>query len=161
MKDIDEIRRDNLRLIEAEQGSATMAARNAGMTLAQFLNLRDGAKDSKTGKPRGMRKETARKIEAGNGKQRGWLDIDHSNALLDLGAKAGANAHTTGPQHPSLAQEPATQYQLEHSTSPDEEAISREVARLTPLMQGLSKEQAAIVLNTVKALVKSMKAGRS
>ena len=65
MKDIDEIRRENMRLIESEFGTATAAANKAGMSLAQFANLRDGAKDSVTGRPRGMRKGTARKIEAG------------------------------------------------------------------------------------------------
>lgn len=79
MKDIDEIRRDNLRILESEFGSPTSAAKRAGMTLAQFSNLRDGAKDSKTGKPRGMRKETARKIEESCGKHEMWLDIDHSS----------------------------------------------------------------------------------
>lgn len=80
MKDIDQIRRENLKLLELEAGSPTSAAKLAGMSLAQFANLREGAKDSKTGKPRGMRKETARKIEASVGKPVGWLDVDHSNA---------------------------------------------------------------------------------
>lgn len=77
MKDIDAIRRENLRLIEKEVGSPTEAAKLFEMTPSQFTNLRDGAKDSKTGKPRGMRKETARRIEVGAGKPPGWLDIDH------------------------------------------------------------------------------------
>lgn len=77
MKDIDEIRRTNIRAIEAEMGSASIAAKAIGMTLAQFINLRDGAKDSKTGKPRGMRKDTAWKIEDGARKPRGWLDANH------------------------------------------------------------------------------------
>lgn len=79
MKDIDEIRRDNLSLLEGEYVTPTAAAKAIGMTLAQFSNLRDGAKDSKTGKRRGMRKETARKIEEACGKHPGWLDIDHSS----------------------------------------------------------------------------------
>jgi hypothetical protein len=47
------------------------------MSLAQFSNLRDGAKDSQTGKARGMRKETARRIEEAVGKPSGWLDQVH------------------------------------------------------------------------------------
>lgn len=89
MKDIDQIRRENIKAIEDELGSASIAAKAIGMALAQFLNLRDGAKDSKTGKPRGMRKETAWKIEDGARKPRGWLDIDHSDqprkAIANLG----------------------------------------------------------------------------
>lgn len=77
MTDIDEIRRANLRLIEQESGSPTDAAKKIGMSLAQFSNLRDGAKDSQTGKARGMRKETARRIEEAVGKPSGWLDQVH------------------------------------------------------------------------------------
>ena len=83
MKDIDEIRRENMRLIESEAGGATEAATLCGMSPSQFANLRDGAKDSKTGKQRGMRKETARRIEASAKKPVGWLDIDHSGRWSD------------------------------------------------------------------------------
>lgn len=75
MNDIDEIRRHNLRQIEAENGGPASAAKLLGMSPSQFANLRDGAKDSKTGRPRGMRKETARRIEIAAGKPTGWLDV--------------------------------------------------------------------------------------
>ncbi|AFU45441.1 phage repressor [Acidovorax sp. KKS102] len=79
MKDIDAIRRDNMRLIEKEAGGTTEAATLCGMSPSQFINLRDGAKDSKTGKQRGMRKETARRIEESAKKPAGWLDVDHTS----------------------------------------------------------------------------------
>lgn len=84
MKDIDDIRRDNLKRIEDQFGGPTEAAKALGMSVAQFANLRDGAKDSKTGKPRGMRKETARRIESGASKPAGWLDTDHTNKAPTL-----------------------------------------------------------------------------
>lgn len=93
MKDIDAIRRENLRQIEKEAGGTTEAATQSGMTPSQFTNLRNGAKDSKTGKPRGMRKETARKIEAGAGKPSGWLDVDHTPG----GASKAAENVSAGP----------------------------------------------------------------
>lgn len=77
MKDIDEIRRENICKIEQEVGSAAILSNLVGMSYAQYINLRDGAKDSKTGKRRGMRKETARKFEKATKKPTGWLDIDH------------------------------------------------------------------------------------
>ncbi len=80
MKDIDEIRRDNLRRIEADAGGLSEAAKLVGMSPAQFANLREGAKDSKTGKRRGMRKDTARRIEQAAGKPTGWLDTDFDSA---------------------------------------------------------------------------------
>jgi len=82
MKDIDEVRRENMRLLEAELGGPTEAANRIGMSLAQFTNLKTGAKDSKTGKPRGMRKSTARRIEEASGKPIGWLDIDHTATII-------------------------------------------------------------------------------
>jgi hypothetical protein len=84
MRDIDDIRRAGLKLIEAEAGGPTGAAKLLGMSVAQFSNLRDGAKDSKTKKPRGMRKETARKIEKEAGKPCGWLDVDHSIRTINF-----------------------------------------------------------------------------
>lgn len=75
MRDIDEIRRSAMALLEKEAGGPVAAAKRAGMEYSQWANLRAGAADSKTGKPRGMRKETARKIEAAFGKPDGWLDI--------------------------------------------------------------------------------------
>jgi len=67
MYDIDEIRRRAMGLLEKEAGGPVAAAKRAGMKYAQWANLRSGALDSKSGKPRGMRKETARKIEAAFG----------------------------------------------------------------------------------------------
>jgi hypothetical protein len=90
MKDIDEIRRDNLRMIEAEKGGPAAAAAACGMSQAQFTNLRDGAKDSKTGKRRGMRAATARKIENRTGKPGGWMDQDHAP---DLAVSARETKH--------------------------------------------------------------------
>ena len=74
--DIDEIRRINIKALWEKQRSALIDA--CKMQPAQFYNLRDGAPDSKTGKPRGMRKETAWKIEDAAGVPRGYLDKLHA-----------------------------------------------------------------------------------
>lgn len=79
MKDIDQIRRDNMVTIEQELGGPAKAAQAMGWkTATQWINLRNGAPDSKTKLPRGMRKSTARKIERVGEKPEYWLDIDHS-----------------------------------------------------------------------------------
>lgn len=75
--DIDDIRRANIKTLEKQAGSITAAAERVGMTYAQFLNYRNGAKEAKTGKKRGMRKETAQRFEEAFGKPRGWLDTNH------------------------------------------------------------------------------------
>lgn len=86
--DIDEIRRENIKALEKAMG--TSLVKKLGMSPAQFYNLRDGAKDSKTGKQRGMRKETAWRIEDAAGKPRGWLSVDHSNELSNTEAVPSA-----------------------------------------------------------------------
>ena len=100
MKDIDDIRRSNLHVLEQEAGGPSEIAKIIGMSPAQFINLRDGAKDSKTGKPRGMRKDTARRIEDAAGKPPGWLDIEHLGTLTDiLGAPAAQQASPREPTY--------------------------------------------------------------
>lgn len=75
--DIDDIRRTNICLLESAAGSATIAADMVGMSYSQYINLRDGAKDPRSGKQRAMRKETAWRFEDAFGKPRGWLDTNH------------------------------------------------------------------------------------
>lgn len=76
--DIDEIRRANLARLEEEAGSISAIAARVDMTYSQYLNLRNGALDKRSGKRRGMRKETAWRFEDKFDKPRGWLDQDHS-----------------------------------------------------------------------------------
>ena len=79
--DIDETRRANICALEKLAGSPTLAANKVGMTYAQYLNYRNGAKEAKTGKIRGMRKETAWRFEDAFGKPRGWLDVPHDTSI--------------------------------------------------------------------------------
>lgn len=83
MKTIDEIRRDNIQVLIDEHGGNKSLADLLGKSEAQVSQLLHGSKDSKTGKPRGMNNTTARSIEAKCGKERGWLDNDHSDVGVD------------------------------------------------------------------------------
>lgn len=76
--DIDDIRRNNIRTLEKTVESATAAAEKVQMSYSQYLNYRNGAKEAKTGKLRGMRKETAQRFEAAFGMRPGWLDENHA-----------------------------------------------------------------------------------
>jgi hypothetical protein len=78
--DIDEIRRQNILILEREAGSVKAMHEAVKMSYAQYVNLRDGAKDARSGKPRGMRKETAWRFEDAGNKDRGWLDQPHGEA---------------------------------------------------------------------------------
>lgn len=98
--DIDDIRRTNLKTLEQLAGSITAAAQKVDMTYAQWLNYRNGAKEAKTGKKRGMRKETAWRFEVAFGMPRGWLDTPHPEPGADLCvAEAPALAYTVRPPH--------------------------------------------------------------
>jgi hypothetical protein len=82
--DIDELRRANIRALEVEAGSPKLAADRLGMTYVQYVNLRDGAKDPRSGKKRGMRKETAWRFELAFGKPQGWLDTNHRQTVTGV-----------------------------------------------------------------------------
>ena len=91
--DIDEIRRANLKALEREVGKPKQMAEAAGMSYAQYVNYRDGAFDKRSGKKRGMRKETAWRFEDACKKPRGWLDqvhLDGESALPTLPADVQA-----------------------------------------------------------------------
>lgn len=74
MRDVDDIRRKAMRVLEDEAGGPILAAKKAKMSHVQWINLRNAARDTKTGKPRGMRASTARRIELAFGKPRNWMD---------------------------------------------------------------------------------------
>ncbi len=100
--DIDDIRRKNILALEKEAQTPRALADLVGMTYAQYVNLRDGAIDSKTGKRRGMRKETAGRFDAACNKPLGWLDQDHSIEMLSPGLP-NAPLYTEGSkQAPAL-----------------------------------------------------------
>lgn len=79
--DIDEIRRQNIRILEKEIGGITRLSEVMEMSYTQCLNYRNGVPDSKTGKIRGIRKDTARRFEVAGNKPIGWLDINHDENI--------------------------------------------------------------------------------
>lgn len=82
MQNVDEIRRARLRQAAEELGSVQALADAAGKSPSQISQLITGAKDSKTGKPRGMRSSTAREIEAAIGKPSGWLEMTDDDLYM-------------------------------------------------------------------------------
>lgn len=83
MKDIDAVRRENLARLVQELGSVVAVAKLMDRSESQISQLLNGSANSKTGKPRGMRKDTARRIEHVTGKSPGWLDTDHRSGEAD------------------------------------------------------------------------------
>lgn len=89
MKLIDDIRADNMKLLQAEYGSVKALADHLGKSESQVSQWINRSTNSGTGKPRAMRSSTARGIEAACGKPVGWMDIDREK--LHVAATDGAN----------------------------------------------------------------------
>lgn len=87
MKTIDEIRLDNLLLAIGRAGTATALAEKSGLSAAYISQIKNRQPDSKTGKPKNMGDDAARKIETGIGEMRGWMDVDHSTSVAPFAVK--------------------------------------------------------------------------
>jgi hypothetical protein len=88
MKTNDEIRRENLAIAVARMGKATTLATKAGVASAYLSQLKAKTKEQKTGTPKAMGDDVARKIEKAIGEMPGWMDMDHSGVSLpDQSAK--------------------------------------------------------------------------
>ncbi|WP_367394544.1 S24 family peptidase [Cupriavidus sp. Agwp_2] len=78
MKTIDEIRRLNLIEAMARMKTARALAEKADLSAAYLSQVKNGQPESKTGKPKNLGDDAARKIEKALGEMRGWMDVDHS-----------------------------------------------------------------------------------
>ncbi|WP_422096865.1 hypothetical protein [Variovorax sp.] len=74
METIDAIHRHRLALLIKEAGSQAKLATQTGKSAAQISQWLNASKDSKTGKPRAMDRNTAREFERACGKPSGWMD---------------------------------------------------------------------------------------
>lgn len=82
MKEIADIRRENLTKLRAKFRTLDEFAEACGVSSPQLSQWINGSLESKTGRPRGMKSESCRKIEEKIGMPRNWLDTDHSSEKL-------------------------------------------------------------------------------
>jgi len=80
MNTIDSIHRENLQALVREFGSVSTVAVKIGCSSSQYSQWMNGSENSGTGKPRGMRPSSARRIEKALGKPVGWMDQLHASA---------------------------------------------------------------------------------
>lgn len=73
---VEQTRLDNLRLLVTEKGTIAAVAEAAG-TPASYLSQILTRAPSRTGKPRDIGSQLARKLEAGCTKPAGWMDVPH------------------------------------------------------------------------------------
>lgn len=81
MKTVQQIRLSNFRLLLTEAGSQAELARRSELKQPYINQLAKGARHA-DGKPRSIGDEAARKLETGMDKPVGWMDRDHSMAML-------------------------------------------------------------------------------
>lgn len=79
MKTNDEIRRDNLLVAIDRMRTATALAEKAKVSAAYLSQIKNQTPESKTGKPKAMGDDVARKIEEAIGEPEGWMDVQHNS----------------------------------------------------------------------------------
>lgn len=82
---IDQIYRDNLRVLVNEFGTQDALATQLEKSPAQLSQWINASKDSKSGKPRRLSTDMARYIEVRCGKPAGWMDEPHAPPQQDPG----------------------------------------------------------------------------
>lgn len=106
MATIEDVRQQNLAILVAQYGSVAALAAAIDRSPAQISQWLNQSKDSKTGKPRGMRSTSARYVETSCGKPRGWMDESHAEVdsrlvtlpRFDLSVAAGAGRYLEAQQ---------------------------------------------------------------
>ena len=101
MKTIEETYRERLLMLSKEYGGQTELSKRIDKSPAQISQWINGSADSKTGKARSMKSDTAREIEVALKLPRGWFDqlVESAHTtpkegyiqltLLDIKADAG------------------------------------------------------------------------
>ena len=82
MKTIDEIRRENLLLAVKRLKTMAALAEQAGVSSAYLSQIKNRTPESKTGKPKAMGDDVARKIERAIMEPLGWMDVEHAGDSL-------------------------------------------------------------------------------
>lgn len=77
MKTNDEIRHQNLELAVMRAGTASKLAEMVGTAPAYISQIKNRTQDSRSGKPKTMGDEFARRVEVALGLAVGWMDTQH------------------------------------------------------------------------------------
>ena len=78
MKTNDEVRRQNLEVAISRAGTAAKLAEAAKTSPAYLSQIKNRTPDSKSGTPKTMGDDMARRIEAAIGEREGWIDTLHT-----------------------------------------------------------------------------------
>ena len=88
MKTTEEIRRINLAQLANEHKGIQRLATKLDRSPPQISQWLNASKDSKTGRPRGLSSDSARRIERLTNKPHGWLDVEHGRPYASKSKEA-------------------------------------------------------------------------
>lgn len=139
MKLIDDLRRENLTKLRLEFGGLKVLSEKLERDDSQVSQWILGSKNSGTGKPRGMRSDTARYIELKCGKPEGWLDHDHTDSTAS----------------PTQTAQPPQEYQQNKALELVQQAqpATNSIATLAQITAALSRHFETMDANTRKMAV--------
>lgn len=126
MKTNDEVRRQNLELAIKRAGSAAKLAEAAKTSPAYLSQIKNRTPDSKSGTPKTMGDDMARRIEAAIGEPHGWMDTSH-------GEPVAAVTRISTEDSPFIVAQPVDPYnvmQVRADDDPDTIAVPRVKLRL-------------------------------
>lgn len=102
MPTIDQVYRDNLKLLIKESGTSDAFAERIAKSPSQVSQWVNASRDSKTKKPRTLSREMARHIEVKCGKQLGWMDRPHNLDGTDVAEVSGPAPMAKGSLYQAL-----------------------------------------------------------
>ena len=120
------LRIQNLELLITEAGTLEKVASQAGTSSVYLSQVRNGAPDQKTGRPRELGTRMARRLEAAFFKPEGWMDAPQSQAReVDSSFVLADALSSLGPQARHEALE-FLKYKLERADPPiGQESLDR------------------------------------
>lgn len=110
MQTNDEVRRQNLLIAIERAGTAAKLAEAAKTSAAYLSQIKNRTPDSKSGTPKTMGDDMARRIEAAIGEQPGWMDVQHAPGAAEPAADprdlipGSRRVHASGLGDPSMTQ---------------------------------------------------------
>ena len=154
---IDQIYRDNLKLLIAEVGGNQPLADLMGCSASQISQWLNASKDSKTGKPRSMSRATARKLEKVTGKEEGWMDQPHGETIAVAvpaeRTEKGAVFHSISPAEWEMLDN------WRHMSDSDREAMTPVIAEKAETFQ--ENVRKAVALHQIRLPVEVARAARA
>lgn len=84
MKNIEQIRNENLRQLVQENGGVNAFSAKIGRSQAQISQWLNNSINSETGKPRNISSRSCRFIEKSLGLREGWFDIEHHSNVESI-----------------------------------------------------------------------------